>query len=205
MNMEANTVYLLDDEPGMLRALQRLLGAEGFVVKPCLSTKEFLRCYRPDGGACLVLDMAMPDLNGLEVQAKLQQDGVHLPIIFLTGRSDVPMCARALKSGAVDFLTKPVNDVDLIQAVRAALQTAELRLVGLGDAADLARRAASLTPKELEVMRHVVAGKMNKEIAAEMGTGEQNIKIHRARVMQKMEVRSVADLVRAAEKLEKRV
>lgn len=205
MIMEANTVYLLDDEPGMLKALQRLLGAEGFMVKACLSTEEFLGCYRPGRGACLVLDMAMPDLNGLEVQAKLQQEGVHLPIIFLTGRADVPMCARALKSGAVDFLTKPVNDVDLIQAVKAALQTAEMRLVGLGETADLARRAAGLTPKEQEVMRHVVAGKMNKEIAAEMGTGEQNIKIHRARVMQKMEVKSVADLVRAVEKLKRRV
>ncbi|MEZ0389623.1 MAG: response regulator transcription factor [Verrucomicrobium sp.] len=201
--MEANTVYLLDDEPGMLKALTRLLKAEGFVVKACLSIKELQDSYRADCAACLVLDMAMPDLNGLEVQAKLQQEGMQIPIIFLTGRADVPMCARAIKSGAMDFLTKPVNDVDLIRAVKAGLGRAVALRQREAEHAALAARAACLTPKEYEVMRRVAAGKMNKEIAAEMGTGEQNIKIHRAHVMQKMGCGSVADLVRMVAQLEK--
>lgn len=199
--MDANTVYLLDDEPGMRKALSRLLRAEGFAVHACATPQEFLKAYRSDIPSCLVLDVAMPDFDGLEVQAKLRSEGNLIPIIFLTGRGDIPTSVRAIKSGAVDFLTKPVNDTDLLRAVNAALSTAREQLSQIAGSAALATRAASLTPKEREVMQHVVAGKLNKQIAAELGTSEQNIKIHRGRVMQKMEVQSVADLVRACEKL----
>jgi FixJ family two-component response regulator len=139
----------------------------------------------------------MPELDGLHLQRRLTHDGILLPIVFLTGHGDIPMSVRAVKAGAVDFLTKPVKDADLLRAVRAALaRAAEQR-----ETAAISFRLTRLTPREREVMEHVIAGKLNKQIAFDLGTGEQNIKIHRGRMMHKLEIDSVADLVRAAEKL----
>ena len=199
MNMEPGTVYLLDDEPRMLKALVRLLSAEGFHVEAHSTAKEFLAACRPAEICCLVLDVSMPDLDGMELHRRLTRAGILIPIVFLTGHGNIPMSVRAIKGGAIDFLTKPVDREDLIQAVRAALKRAGESHNEIAEAASLARRYAMLTPREQEVMSHVIAGKLNKQIAADLGTGEQNIKIHRSRVLEKMAVGSVAGLVRAAQ------
>jgi len=201
MNTTDTIVYLLDDEPGMLKALARLLKAEGFTVQAFTSAKTFLESYRPETLSCLVLDVAMPELNGLELQEHLTRSGLLVPIVFLTGHGDIPMSVQAIKAGAADFLTKPVRDADLLRAVRAALQRAVEQRDLISEIALLRQGYASLTPRESEVMAHVVAGQLNKQVADDLGTGEHTIKIHRARVMQKMGVVSLADLVRAAERL----
>jgi len=195
------TVFLLDDEPEMVKALTRLLRVKQFEVRGFTSVRAFLEACQPEDIACLVLDVAMPELDGLELQQRLTHQGILIPIIFLTGHGDIPMSVRAIKAGATDFLTKPVDAAVLVQAVRTALQTAQTRRQAIAETAALAARFASLTPREREVMEHVVAGKLNKQIAADLGTGEQNIKLHRAHLMQKMAVESLADLVRAAERL----
>ena len=200
MNPSA-TVFLVDDEPGILKSLTRLLRTEGFTVVAFSSAQTFLAAYRPSDLGCLVLDVAMPGIDGLELQHRLNHEGLMLPIIFLTGHGDIPMSVRAIKAGAIDFLTKPVNDADLLRAVRAALQRAEEQRALVAETAALSERLAQLTPREREVMQHVITGKLNKQIAADLGTGEQNIKIHRGRVMQKLGVQSVAELVRLAQRL----
>ena len=201
MSAAGGTVFLLDDEPGMLKALTRLLKAEGFTVRAFISAKAFLESYRPEELSCLVLDVAMPELNGLELQRRLTRAGVLLPIVFLTGHGDIPMSVQAIKAGALDFLTKPVNAADLLRAVRAALQRAAEQRDLMAELALLRLRYASLTPREREVMAHVVSGQLNKQAAGDLGICEHTIKIHRARVMQKMCVESLADLVRAAVRL----
>lgn len=195
------TVYLLDDEPEMVKALTRLLRARQFEVRGFTSVRMFLETFEPEEIACLVLDVTMPELNGLELQQRLTHRGILIPIIFLTAHGDVPTSVRAIKAGATDFLLKPVDAAVLVPAVRSALQAAEMRRQTIAETAALGARLATLTPREREVMAHVVSGQLNKQIAAELGTGEQNIKLHRAHIMQKMAVRSLADLVRAAERL----
>jgi FixJ family two-component response regulator len=197
----AGTVFLVDDEPGMLKALTRLLEAESFAVRAFTSAKAFLESYRPEAFSCLVLDVAMPELNGLELQQRLTQAGVLLPIVFLTGHGDIPMSVQAIKVGALDFLTKPVKDVDLLRAVRAALQRAAEQRESIMEAALLRQRYSVLTPREREVMAHVIAGELNKQVAYALGIGEHTIKVHRSRVMEKMGVESLPDLVRAAKRL----
>ena len=197
----SGTVFVVDDEMGMVKALTRLLKAEGFTVIGFTSAKAFLDSFRHEELSCLILDVAMPELNGLELQQRLTQSGKLLPIIFLTGRGDIPMSVRAIKAGAVDFLTKPVKDADLLRAVDLAMQRAADQRDFILEMALLRERYSRLTPRQREVMEHVVAGQLNKQIAADLGTGEQTIKVHRAQVMEKMEVDSVADLVRAAERL----
>jgi len=204
MNTESGTVYLLDDEVGMIKALTRLLTIEGFTVRGFTSAKAFLDMYAPSEASCLVLDVAMPELNGLDLQQRLTRSGVLLPIIFLTGHGDIPMSVQAIRAGAVDFLTKPVNDADLLRAVRTALEQAVKQRDLISKTALLHERHARLTPREREVMERVVAGQLNKQIASDLGTGEHTIKVHRARVMEKMGVESLADLVRAAERLGKK-
>lgn len=194
-------VYLLDDEPDMLKALTRLLRAEGLQVRGFANARDFLARKAHQGPACLVLDVAMPEIDGLRVQERLRRGGDELPIIFLTGHGDIPMSVRAMKAGAEDFLTKPVNAVDLLQAIRAALRRASEQHALSEELASRRGRLASLTPREREVLGHVIAGKMNKQIAADLGTGEQNVKVHRGRLMRKMGVSSVAELVRLAERL----
>lgn len=201
MNHPDGVVYLLDDEPEMVKALTRLLRAKHFTVQGFTSLAGFLQTHRPEEVACLVLDVAMPELDGLELQQRLASEGIQLPIIFLTGHGDIPMSVKAIKAGATDFLTKPVDAPALIQAVQNALQMAATRRQELAELTALAGRLATLTPREREVMKHVVTGQLNKQIAAELGTGEQNIKLHRAHLMKKMGVHSLADLVRAAERM----
>ena len=198
---EQAVVYVLDDEPEMLKALTRLLRAQGLLVRGFTSAREFFAEERHQGPACLVLDVAMPEVDGLQVQDRLRRSGAELPIVFLTGHGDIPMSVRAMKAGADDFLTKPVNAADLLRAVRAALNRASGQQAEREELATLRGRLGCLTPREREVLRHVIAGKMNKQIAADLGTGEQNIKVHRGRLMRKMGVRSVAELVTVAARL----
>ena len=198
---EKAVVYLLDDEPSMLRALSRLLRMHDFTVRAFESVAEFFEFQRDGAPACLVLDIAMPDLDGLEVQKRLAETHDTIPIIFLTGRGDIPISVRAMKAGAEDFLTKPVDGEDLVRAVNAALDSARTKRAAEEEVAELRKRLDQLTPRQREVFEYVIAGKMNKNIAAELGTGEQNVKIHRRRVMRKMGVKSLAELVRSAERL----
>jgi FixJ family two-component response regulator len=201
MISNGSVVHVVDDEPRLLKALSRLLGAEGFSVRAFASAPEFLAEYCATDVGCLVLDVAMPGLDGFELQQRLTHAGVLLPIIFLTGHGDIPMSVRAIKAGAVDFLTKPVNDADLIHAVKSALQLAKTWNTERTVTGELSARYDTLTAREREVMSQVIVGKLNKQIAADLGTGEQNIKVHRGRVMSKMGVESLADLVRAGERL----
>jgi FixJ family two-component response regulator len=201
MSTSGGIVYVLDDEPEMVKALMRLLRARRFEVRGFTSVRAFLEAYRPENSACLVLDVAMPELEGLELQRHLTHQGILLPIIFVTGHGDIPMSVRAIKAGATDFLTKPVDAAVLVQAVRTALQVAEIQRQEASEIAALEARLASLTLRQREVLKHVVAGQLNKQIAFDLGTGEQNIKLHRAQVMKKMGVDSLADLVRVAERL----
>lgn len=190
-------VYLVDDEAGMIKALERLLRAEGFEVRGFTSPVDFLKSYRPVPNSCLVLDVAMPGLDGLNLQKQLTHQGSMLPIVFLSGKADIPISVQAMKAGAVDFLTKPVESDRLVKAVTAALARAfEQRAIS-----EVAQRLTLLTDRQREVMQHVVSGKLNKQIAADLGTSEQNIKIHRARVMRKMGVESLAELVRVSDRL----
>ncbi len=198
---KVGTVYLVDDEPGMLKALSRLLGAEDFKVRTYHSASDFLLDFPEEAIGCLVLDVAMPGLDGMELQQRLNESGNQLPVIFLTGHGDIPMSVRAIKSGAVDFLTKPVQDEKLLTAVSSAMKLAEARAAERAVIRELRARLQRLTPRELDVLRQVITGKLNKQIAAGLGTGEQNIKIHRMRMMEKMGVASVAELVRVAERL----
>ena len=198
---EKAVVYLLDDEPSMLRALSRLLRLHDFTVMAFESVAEFFDFQRDGAPACLVLDIQMPDLDGLEVQERLAETHDTIPIIFLTGRGDIPISVRAMKAGAEDFLTKPVDGEELVRAVNAALESARTKRAAEEEVAELRKRLDQLTPRQREVFEYVIAGKMNKNIAAELGTGEQNVKIHRRRVMRKMGVKSLAELVRSAERL----
>lgn len=197
----AGTVYLVDDEPELRQALARLLKAEGLHVETFGSASEFLARADARCVGCAVLDLAMPDVDGLELQRRLAATGAHLGIVFLTGHGDIPASVRAIKAGALDFLTKPVRRDDLMRAVRAALEHAHAQRAAASELADLQARCAMLTPREREVFSHVIAGKLNKTIAADLGTSEQTIKVHRARVLEKLGVDSVADLVRAAQQL----
>ena len=201
MSSSDRIVYVLDDEPEMVKALMRLLRARRFEARGFTSVRAFLEAYRPENSACLVLDVAMPELEGLELQRHLTHQGILLPIVFVTGHGDIPMSVRAIKAGATDFLTKPVDADALVQAVRTALQVAEIQRREAAEIAALRARLASLTLRQREVLKHVVAGQLNKQIAFDLGTGEQNIKLHRAQVMKKMGVDSLADLVRVAERL----
>jgi FixJ family two-component response regulator len=196
------TVFVVDDDASVVKALSRLLRARGYDVRSFTSPRAFLDDHDAAIPGCAVLDLAMPGLDGLALQQALSTAGdLPRPIIFLTGRGDVPSSVRAMKAGAVDFLTKPVDGGALLAAIaRAADQDAKLR----HDHAELVAiqvRLASLTPREREVLAHVVAGRLNKQIAGVLGTVEKTIKVHRSRMMEKMGVRTVADLVRLAEKI----
>ena len=193
------TVFLVDDDPSVLRAVSRLVRSAGWNVAAFNSPQEFLEKHPPDAPGCVVLDVAMPGLNGLELQQALARAGHSLPIIFLTGHGDIPMSVRAMKSGAVDFLSKPCRDENLLEAIRQALARDQQAREARAEQQALTARFTRLTPRETEVMFGVVAGKLNKQIADELGTVEKTIKVHRARVMEKLEVKSVAELVRLVE------
>jgi len=194
------TVFLVDDDAGVLKALSWLLRARGYDTQSFTSPQEFLAGHDATKPGCAVLDVSMPGLDGLELQQALAAGGCARPVIFLTGRGDIPTSVRAMRAGAIDFLTKPVTDDDLLAAIaRAEKEDAETRQADT-ELQSIAARIALLTPREREVMTHVIAGKLNKQIAADLGSAEKTVKVHRSRVMEKMGVRSVAALVRLTAK-----
>ena len=193
-------VFLVDDDAGVLKAISRLLRMRGYEVQSFTSPKAFLQTHDNAIPGCAVLDVSMPDLDGLELQEALTAGGSQRPVIFLTGEGDIPTSVRAMKAGAIDFLTKPVTDADLLAAIEQALQVDTESRHASSELDAIKARLADLTPREHEVMTHVIAGRLNKQIAGDLGTVEKTIKVHRGRLMEKMGVRSVADLVRLAEK-----
>jgi FixJ family two-component response regulator len=185
----AAQVHVVDDDPSVRRALARLLDGHGWSVIVHASADSFIASHDPAAHGCIVLDVAMPGLDGLALQQLLARNGELMPVIFLTGCADVPMCAGAMRDGALDFLTKPVDEEVLLAAVTRGLERDAQR-----------RSLATLTPREREVLAHVMEGRLNKQIAADLGTAEKTVKVHRARAMEKMQVRSVAELVRLVER-----
>jgi RNA polymerase sigma factor (sigma-70 family) len=195
------TVFIVDDDPSVLKALARLLRSAGLSASTFTSPQEFLDHHDQNIPGCLVLDVAMPRMNGLELQMALAAQGSQLPVIFLTGNGDIPMSVRAIKQGAVDFLTKPVNDTNLIAAIHDAIEKDRVARQAHATLSELQQLLAKLTPREREVLSHVVSGKPNRQIAAELGTVEKTIKVHRANLRKKLNVQSLAELVKLADRL----
>ncbi len=201
MNDTMPTIFIVDDDPSVLKALARLLRSAGLSASTFTSPQEFLDHHDQNAPGCLVLDVAMPGINGLELQLALAAQGSRLPVIFLTGNGDIPMSVRAIKQGAVDFLTKPVNDSDLIAAIHDAIEKDRVARQARATLSELQQLLAKLTPREREVLSHVVSGKLNRQIAAELGTVEKTIKVHRANLKKKLNVQSLAELVKLADRL----
>jgi FixJ family two-component response regulator len=195
------TVFVVDDDPSIRRALGRLLKAAGFLVEAFDSADAFLAAPRVPEAVCLVLDVSMPGRSGLDLQGILGDRSPDLPVVFITGNGSIPTAVRAMKAGAVDFLTKPFREKDLLTAIRRASAAHETARSASAQAVDLRRRAKTLTPREREVLGLVVAGLLNKQTACRLGVTEKTVKVHRAHVMRKMEANSLADLVRMAERL----
>jgi FixJ family two-component response regulator len=199
---EANAiVFVVDDDEPMRKSLQNLIGSVGLRVEAFASAPEFLRSKLTDVPGCLVLDVRLPGLSGLDLQKRMVEAGIEIPIIFITGHGDIPMTVRAMKAGAVEFLTKPFRDQDLLDAIQQALDRDRAARKQRAQINELHSRLNSLTPREREVMGLVVAGLLNKQIAGELGTSETTIKIHRHQVMEKMGAGSLAELVRMADRL----
>jgi len=192
------TVFVVDDDPSVLRAIARLLRLE-FAVEAFDSPSAFLESMRPDAPGCILLDLALPGVSGLELQERLVASGCMQPVVFLSGQGSVRTSVQAMRAGALDFIEKPWENDSLLNTVRRALERDREMRTRRNASDSIARRVASLTPRESEVFRHVIAGRLNKQIAARLGTAEKTIKVHRARVMHKMSVRSVAELTRVAE------
>jgi FixJ family two-component response regulator len=202
MQNEEPTVYVVDDDPSVTRGLARLLKSAGYEVQTFASAREFLREYpspsqRP---ACLVLDVMMPGINGLELQERLQMTESAMPIVFITGHGDIPMSVKVIKTGAINFLTKPFDEVSLLEAVEEALHRAEVIHREKNEQDSIHNRFKSLTPREYEILTYVITGMLNKQIAYTLDISEKTVKVHRGRVMEKLGVDSVAELVRLADK-----
>jgi FixJ family two-component response regulator len=194
-------VFIVDDDLSVRRSTERLIQSAGLKVQTFTSAKEFLKNARFEGPACLVLDVRMPGLSGMDLQRELTQAGILVPIIFITGHGDIPMSVRAMKAGAVEFLTKPFRSRALLDAVRAAIERDRSAHKARSETGELRQRYEQLTPREREVMPLITAGLLNKQVAGELATTERTIKFHRAHIMQKMSAESLADLVRMTEKL----
>ena len=201
MTGDDSIVYIVDDDPSMCEALGRLLGTVGVKAQAFGTPQEFLNSKRPDAASCLVLDVRLPGLSGLDLQRELAHADPPIQIVFITAHGDIPMTVQALKAGAVDFLTKPFRDQQLLDAVQQAIDRDRAARHQREDLAQLRRRYESLTQREREVMALVVTGLLNKQIAAQLGTSEATVKAHRAQLMRKMEADSVAQLVRVSEEL----
>jgi FixJ family two-component response regulator len=201
MSEVASTVFVVDDDDAVCRALTRLIRSAGYYVESFGSAREFLESYPHfEGCACLVLDVGLPDISGLELQNELNALNRSLPIIFITGRGDIAMTVSAMKAGATDFLAKPVRDADLLSAIKTALRNSSQALASRIELGSIQSRLARLTPREREVLALLLEGRLNKQVACELGIAEKTIKIHRARVMEKMEVHSLVELARVADK-----
>jgi FixJ family two-component response regulator len=200
MTAPGSTVFLVDDDKGVLKALSRLLRTAGHEVRAFDRSRAFLDEHDPSVPGCVVLDLAIPDLDGLQLQSLLAKDGSGRAVIFLTGRGDIPTSVRAMKAGAVDFLTKPVKAGELLSAISRAMERDDGVRRARSTIASIESRLSRLTAREREVLGHVIAGRLNKQIAGDLGTALKTIKVHRGRIMQKLGVRTVADLVRLAER-----
>jgi len=201
MSQHGEIVFLVDDDARVREALAELLLSLGWRAETFAAAGDYIAFPKPDIPACLILDVELPDINGLELQKQLSRED-HPPIVFITGHGDIPSSVRAIQGGAVDFLTKPVGEKQLVAAIRAAIDRDQLQRSIRAERAELRRRLTALTPREREVLPLVVSGLLNKQAAAELGISEITLQIHRSKVMQKMQATSLADLVRIADKLD---
>jgi FixJ family two-component response regulator len=197
-------IFVVDDDPAVCLALRRLIRSVGLDVETFTSAHDFLRTRRTSAPGCLVLDIRLPDLSGLNLQEQLAETGIDLPIIFITGHANIPMTVRAMKAGALEFLTKPVNEQDLLDAVQRGIERHRLQLLERAEKSKVRARYELLTARERQILALVVKGWLNKQIAAELGRSEKTVKVHRGRVMLKMKAESVAELVRMAATLDLR-
>jgi RNA polymerase sigma factor (sigma-70 family) len=201
MTDPASIVYIIDDDASVREVIADLLASVGLATQSFGSTQEFLKIERADAPGCIVLDVRLPGSSGLEFQRGLADEGIHLPVIFITGHGDIPMSVRAIKAGAVEFLTKPLNEQELLDAIHTALESDKAQRSDHQIAAALRVRLESLTPRERQVFALVVTGRANKQIAAELELSEMTVKVHRSQVTRKLQAKSVVDLVRIADRL----
>jgi len=201
IEMTQPMVFVVDDDASMRGAVSNLIRSVGFQVEAFTSAQEFLASTRPDTPCCLILDVRLPQVSGLDIQAELTKAQIHIPIIFVTGHGDVPMSVKAMKAGAVEFLTKPFRDQDLLDAVKVAVERSRVSRINEKAISELKTKFQTLTPREQQVMARVTGGYLNKQIAAEIGVTEITVKVHRGNVMRKFGTKSLAELVKIADVL----